>query len=335
MEDFFPEELFRHLVDNLNTGVMVDDSQGRIHYANQTFRELFRLDSKQLEFFDFADLTAPEYRNDLLQLHLRRLSGKSVPGSVTFVGIRTDGTRVQLEATVSMLQSGDKAFFLTILKDVSEATAASAVYSQNRDFETSRRICRSIMDSIGVSHSLEELNEKLNFPKSYSAKRIYPVDAGMVVQEVVESIRDMENSNIKVSVSVDPDTPRAMIPAGLLRHLLLNVVRNALDVLGQEGQITFRAGFEERVDCVPGIDSLVQMDKWVFIEMKDDGSGMTEDVLKRAPEPFFTTKNKVEHDGMGLFEVFQGMISIQGYASLSSAPDSGTVVRFFIPYEHE
>ena len=334
MTDCFPEKLFRHLVDNLNTGVMVDDSQGRIYYTNKTFRDIFRLESKQLEFFDFADFTAPEYRNDLLKLHLRRLSGKSVPNSVDFTGIRTDGTRVQLEASVSMLHNGDKVFFLTILKDVSKAIAASAVYSQNRDFETSRCICISIMDSIGVSHSPEELSEKLNFLNSYSVESISPVDAGKVLQETVRFIRDTGNSNIKVSVSLDPDIPRAMASAGLLRHLVRNAVRNALDVLGHKGHISLRAGFEERADGVSGRDSFVHVKNWIFIELKDNGSGMTEEVLKRAPEPFFTTKNRLKHGGMGLFEVFQGMRVIQGYASLSSAPNSGTVVRFFMPYEH-
>ncbi len=320
-------------MDNLNKGVMVDDSQGRIHYTNQTFREMFRLDSKQLEFFDFSDLTAPEYRNDLLTLHLRRLSGKSIPRSVNFAGIRTDGTRVQLEASVSMLQSGDKVFFLTILKDVSEAIAASAVYSQNRDFEASQRICTSILDSIRVSHRPDELSKKLNFLKSFSEESISPVDAEMVVQEVVGFIQKMDNSKIKVSVSIDPDTPRAMVSGGLLRHLMQNAVRNSLDALGEEGHISIRAGFAERSDGVFGRNCFVHIGKWVFIELKDDGSGMTEEVLKRAPEPFFTTKNRVKHGGMGLFEVFQGMRSIQGYASLSSAPESGTVVRFFLPYE--
>ncbi len=333
MTDRFPEEMFRHLVDNLNTGVMIDDSQGKIHYANQTFRDIFKLDQKQLKFYDFADLTAPEHRNDLFTLHLRRLAGKSVPGSMDFTGIRTDGSRVPLEASVSMLQSGDTVYFLTILRDLSQETAAAAAISQNRDFETSRRISMSILESFSNHQSVEELREKLEFPCFDPADSSSPMDAGMIVLETAGFIQEIGNSHVKVSVSVDPDIPRVEVSGGLLRHLLRNAARNALEALGDEGRIILRAGIEETSGFPARTESILHDGMWVFIEIRDDGSGMTEEVLKRAPEPFFSTKNRVRHSGMGLFEIFQGMRFIQGYTFLTSAQDSGTVIRLFIPCE--
>lgn len=333
MTDNFPDEMFRNLVENLNAGVMIDDSHGKIHYANRAFTRMFKLQFKQLEFFDFADLTAPENRNELLKLHLRRLSGKTVPDFVTFAGIRTDGSRVSLEASVSMLNHADKVYFLTILRDVSEKVSASAACIQNRNFEMSHRISQSIFDSSGLSDRAKGLRDKLHFPDSNVAQNVSWVDPGLVVLETAGFIQEIGNSHANVSVSVDPDIPRIHVSKDLLRHVLRNSARNALESLDEKGKIILRAGYEEKKERVPWRNSIQRGSGWVFIEIKDNGSGMTEDVLARAPEPFFTTKQKEGQGGMGLFEVFQGMRVMSGYASLSSVPESGTLLRLFFPCE--
>jgi signal transduction histidine kinase len=65
--------------------------------------------------------------------------------------------------------------------------------------------------------------------------------------------------------------------------------------------------------------------QWLVVAISDTGPGMTADVLKRATEPFFTTKS--DHHGIGL-TVAQGIWRRhRGALSIDSRPGQGTTIR--------
>ncbi|RAL22359.1 hypothetical protein DL240_10950 [Lujinxingia litoralis] len=69
----------------------------------------------------------------------------------------------------------------------------------------------------------------------------------------------------------------------------------------------------------------------VVLEVRDNGRGMSEDVLSRAFEPFFTTQGIGEGAGLGLF-VCQGLVaSMGGDITVDSTPDEGTTVKVLLP----
>ncbi len=67
------------------------------------------------------------------------------------------------------------------------------------------------------------------------------------------------------------------------------------------------------------------------LEVRDDGSGMSEEVLRRACEPFFTTKPVGKGVGLGLALTYQMMHARGGRLDLDSAPGRGTTVRLTWP----
>jgi signal transduction histidine kinase len=63
----------------------------------------------------------------------------------------------------------------------------------------------------------------------------------------------------------------------------------------------------------------------------DTGAGMDEETLRRAMEPFFTTKPVGKGTGLGLAQIYGSMRQIGGAVRIESAPGKGTSVRLFLP----
>ena len=70
-----------------------------------------------------------------------------------------------------------------------------------------------------------------------------------------------------------------------------------------------------------------------FIYISDDGKGMDEDMLKKALDPFFTSKT-VRNIGLGLPMLFQATKSAEGHFSVESKKGKGTMVTADFKHSH-
>ena len=110
--------------------------------------------------------------------------------------------------------------------------------------------------------------------------------------------------------------PPVMAVAGELVSALVNLVVNAIDAAGTTGKtITLRTG---------------ESDGGSFVEIEDDGPGMTPEIEKRVFEPFFTTKG-AEGTGLGLAMVYATVQRFGGNIMLDTAPGRGTRIRIWFP----
>jgi two-component system, sporulation sensor kinase C len=104
-----------------------------------------------------------------------------------------------------------------------------------------------------------------------------------MVQDVVSLLKD-ESRDRKVSFQFDIPALDLRIPAGPVRQLLFNVVKNAVEASPVEGvvKVSVKVGEGE-----------------ITIRVLDQGSGIPEKIRSRIFEPFFTTK-KGKQGGLGL-----------------------------------
>ena len=71
--------------------------------------------------------------------------------------------------------------------------------------------------------------------------------------------------------------------------------------------------------------------EYVSLVVADAGAGMPPEVLRRATEPFFTTKGDGAGSGLGLSTVYGFAHQSQGHLQLRSQPGRGTSVRLLFP----
>ncbi|HVO31586.1 MAG TPA: ATP-binding protein, partial [bacterium] len=111
------------------------------------------------------------------------------------------------------------------------------------------------------------------------------------------------------------ELPRVRIRAAELSQILLNLLANARDAIGERvGHIEIRAAIAGAA---------------VEIVVRDDGSGMLPEVKRKAGTPFFTTRDG--GTGIGLSQCRRLVSSAGGTMEIESAPGMGTSVRFTVP----
>jgi len=121
---------------------------------------------------------------------------------------------------------------------------------------------------------------------------------------------------VQVSLEVDCDADALQVPfdAERLEQVILNLARNAIEAQPDGGtvRIATRA-------CDGGAELVVS----------DDGPGMSEEVVARAFEAFYTTKSK--GTGLGLAVCRQIVLAHGGEVRLQSAPGKGTTFTIYLP----
>jgi two-component system NtrC family sensor kinase len=140
------------------------------------------------------------------------------------------------------------------------------------------------------------------------------VDINQIISDVVATERGASSSQIDWVTDLG-SIPPIFAQADGLRSMLRFLVRNATEAL------TAGSG---TVEISTGIDSR----NWMVLAIRDTGCGMGPDVLRRATEPFFSTKP--EQSGVGLTIAQAIWRRNRGALSIDSRPGEGTTIRLSI-----
>lgn len=149
-----------------------------------------------------------------------------------------------------------------------------------------------------------------------------PVDLGRELLAMTPLLRRALPSTVRFVAEIDPDMPSARLLSGHLQRVVMNLVSNAGKALAEGGTITLSA-WGESSDGGP-------VDR-AMIEVRDDGCGMTPEVLARAFEPWFTSRAEGEGHGLGLATVRALVRETGGAVSLESREGEGTRVTVSLP----
>lgn len=173
---------------------------------------------------------------------------------------------------------------------------------------------------------------------AYSGRGRFIVEP-VQLEALVEDVRELLDSVIPAAITVTLDFPRGLpMIAGdpsQLRQVVMNLLTNAAEAIGdREGDIRVSAGTrtlrpgEPATAHQPGVLGLAPGD-YVWLEVRDDGSGMSAETLARIFDPFFTTRPVGR--GLGLAAA-QGIVRSQGGRILvGSQPGVGTTFTLLFP----
>ena len=158
------------------------------------------------------------------------------------------------------------------------------------------------------------------------------VHVPVLVDNIFDMLRRSLGANIQIVTEFEDEIPPIRVDPNQLELALLNLALNARDAMPLGGRLTISAR-RERVEGgrIPG---LPQGD-YVCIAERDTGHGMDEATLKRATEPFFTTKGAGRGTGLGLSMVDGLVAQSGGTMRITSRPGLGTLVELFLPVSGE
>ena len=148
-----------------------------------------------------------------------------------------------------------------------------------------------------------------------------PLDMNELVRESVRMMEfELRHQQVRPRLELAPDLPKALGDAVQIEQVLVNLVFNALEAMGDAG--SSRKGLTVRT-------ASNDQGRSVRVCVVDTGPGMSPDDLGRLFEPFFTTKPK----GMGMgLNISRSIIeSLGGRLLAARNPDSGMQFCFTVP----
>jgi signal transduction histidine kinase len=142
------------------------------------------------------------------------------------------------------------------------------------------------------------------------------IDIAALVESLQTLIVSSVGTRVHIAIDTPRDLPRATADANQLELALLNLALNARDAMPDGGVLTIAAAEEGG---------------FIRLSVTDTGIGMDAATLKRATEPFFSTKGVGKGTGLGLSMVHGLAAQLGGRLELSSAPGVGTTAALLLP----
>ncbi len=160
-----------------------------------------------------------------------------------------------------------------------------------------------------------------------------PVDIAELARNVHALSTRTLGDQVTVDLQLPPDLWFAIVDPGQAENALLNLALNARDAMPEGGKLTI-AGSNFTADASQGEQLGLATGDYVRVSVEDEGSGMEEDVRRRAFEPFFTTKGHGKGSGLGLSMVYGFARQSGGTAEILASPGGGTNVVLYLPRTH-
>jgi len=163
-----------------------------------------------------------------------------------------------------------------------------------------------------ITHKLLDLARKRKPVSQYA-------NINTLVEDMLELVeRAARPKNIRIHRHLDPQLPGLMSDPPLLRQVLLNLLINAVQAVGADGDITITTFPLGSVVCA---------------EIRDSGPGIAPEHLDRLFNPFFTTKAPGEGTGLGLSVSLRIMNELGGDIAVDSRPGQGAAFTLRIPIQ--
>ncbi len=171
---------------------------------------------------------------------------------------------------------------------------------------------------------------------AYSGKghfEVKHVDLSQQVKEIAHLLEATIPKKVEVKLELSEDALVVEVDVAQLQQIVMNLVINAAEAIGSRpGIVTVRTGDQEVLE--PPNDAFVDPNtfapgRYVFVEVKDNGIGMSDETRAKVFDPFFTTK--FSGRGLGLAAVLGAVRGHRGLIHLESTLGEGSTFRALLP----
>jgi PAS domain S-box-containing protein len=187
---------------------------------------------------------------------------------------------------------------------------------------------RMVVNALEAAERARMLVQRLLAFARRQPLRTEPVEVSDSLASLRPLLETTVGPQVRVEVEAPAGLPRVFADPQQLELALLNLAVNARDAMPDGGVLTLSARpvgpqLPEGLELAPG--------RYLEVSVADTGVGMPPNVVKRAIEPFFSTKGLGRGTGLGLSMVHGLMAQLGGGMRIDSALGAGATVRLFLP----
>ncbi len=365
------EESFRLLIERSPDLIAVHRG-GRVIWANPSCARIFKTDLANIIGRPVLDLVHPDDREEVTRrIEEQQRTGKVVPAREERF-LRDDGTFWWGEVVAIPLQFQGEPSSIVIAHDVTERKRAEEERrALDQRIQQAQKLQSLGVLAGGIAHDFNNLlmgvlgNASLallDLPReapardhlqrvevaarraadltkqllAYSGKGrflVSPLDLSKVVEEMNHLLATVISKRATVHLEFERDLPPIEADATQVRQVIMNLITNASDSLGDEdGVIVIRTGVihaSASYLATTYMDEQLEPGDYVVLEITDTGCGMDASTVARMFDPFFTTK--FTGRGLGLAAVLGIVRGHRGAIKVHSEPGRGTSFKVLFP----
>jgi CheY-like chemotaxis protein/two-component sensor histidine kinase len=165
----------------------------------------------------------------------------------------------------------------------------------------------------------------LAFARRQDLKAV-PIDLRGLLQGMIDLLQRSLGPRVGLRLDIPEGLPPARVDANQLELAVLNLAINARDAMPDGGSIDVRVAEHQACN-----DPALNAGRYLKLSVIDNGTGMPPEILKRAIEPFFSSKPLGKGTGLGLSMVHGIAVQLGGALQLSSTVGKGTTATLLLP----
>lgn len=161
------------------------------------------------------------------------------------------------------------------------------------------------------------------------------IDLNRVVGDTVRKLRTALLPNVEAEVIAGAGLWPVLIDTAKFNISLAEVIKNACEAMRNNGRLVLETSNirlnRDFVATRPGLS----VGEYVRLSIQDTGPGMSPELVDRALNPFFTSKDKTEHLGLGLSAAYGFACQSGGYIEVDGGEGRGATVDLYFPKGEE
>ena len=348
-----------NIVESINIGVFAVDLEDRVESWNAQMEVMYATPRADALRKPLREVFAPEFLQEfdrlrgehgvctLYKFRLPTPTGEARTANITIapllnrnfqavgrivivdditdrINMETQLTQAEKLSSIGLLAAGVAHEVNTPLAVISSYAQMLGKQLRSSDEATHARL-QPVLEKITQQtfRASEIVNGLLNFSRMGSVD-FGRVDINAMVRDTILLLEhQMRSAGVAVVAELAETLPEVAGNRGKLQQVLVNLVLNAKDALQEKGSGSVRL-FTSRTS------------KGVEIRVEDDGAGMSQEVLRKIYDPFFTTKSNPKEGhrkgtGLGLAVTYGIVQEHGGTIEVTSMAGEGTVFRLELP----
>lgn len=359
------EVRFSRFFNNTPIAIAALDGEGRVVRTNAPFTRIFSLASGErgIEGLDIAALIDEDSREKLVTAlaDARAHRSEIAPVDATVPGEKPRSVRMFISGVEQGADSDEAAILYAL--DMTEQRQLEEQFAQGMKMQAVGQLAGGVAHDfnnvltaiIGFSDLLllKHKPSDPSFGDIMSIKQSANRAAGLVRQllafsrrqtlrpQVLDIPQHIDDLTVLLKrligehVSLDVEHAREVWPVRAdlvqLEQVIINLAVNARDAMPDGGQITLRTRNVEEAEAATFDYRGMPPADYVLIEVADTGTGMSQEIMEKIFEPFFSTKELGKGTGLGLSMVYGIIKQTGGFIYPESEIGKGTTFRLFLP----
>jgi CheY-like chemotaxis protein len=157
------------------------------------------------------------------------------------------------------------------------------------------------------------------------------IECNRLIRDMSDLLRATLGEHIIIETVLGAGLWKAYADPNELEHAILNISINARDAMPEGGKLTIETANAHLDEEYCTQHSEIAPGQFVMIAISDTGAGMTQKVLARVFDPFYTTKSVGKGTGLGLSQVYGFVKQSNGHVKIYSEVGVGTAVKIYLP----